>query len=506
MKTSKLSQIGRLMIVALLLVSLGIGSLVSPPEAKAYTATGKFYVSGTKIIDPQGNEFIVKGTNINGYNSAWGGDTLGHLNLVKNVWKFNTIRLYVRIDPNYNGYNKNMQYLYDVIDAYTQAGIVVMPEVHDQKGSYFSSSSTPSLAELKTFWSNLANRYKNNTYVWFNIMNEPGSSNDKPVSPVWDSMHKDVIKTIRDAGAKDNIIVLDGSSWAQESAAFNTSNVVSSNSAFLTYGEGIKSYNNSLTGNQNVVFSVHFYREWVTRDGVTADNKMNDYINRVHAKNLALIVGEYGVYTNADTQSATEAMQRVAFPKGVGRIVWHWLGGDNNKLTTNGGGHQINKTDGTKPTNLTWLGNFVWDDNHSTSGGGSGTNLVANPGFENGLTSWTTVGKVYTSGIVNSGSGAVRLGDSAGGSGEVSQTIAVSPNSSYTLTAWLKTNVSSGLTLTMSASGYGSSTSTTLSGTAWTKKTLTFTTGSSASTVTIKVAKPTGSGYGYADDFELKKN
>lgn len=492
----------------LLICSLVAGGFGPQGKASAYTATGKFYVTGKTIVDPQGNEFIVKGTNINGYNTAWGGDTLGHLNLVKNVWKFNTVRVYCRIDPAYNGFNKDKQYLYDVIDAYTAAGIVVMPEVHDKKGSYFTSASTPSLADLKAFWSDLAVRYKDNSYVWFNIMNEPGSSNDKPVLSTWDSMHKEVIETIRNAGATNNIIVLDGSSWAQESAAFTTDNVLSSNSAFLTYGTGIKSYNNSLVGNTNVVFSVHFYREWVTRNGITADAKMEDYINRVHANDLALIVGEYGVYTNAETQTATEAMQRVAFPKKVGRIVWHWLGGDDNTLTTSGGGHQIDRTDGVKPTNLTWLGNLVWDDNHATSSGDStATNLVQNPDFETGtLSSWNVV-KAFISGIVHSGTKSVKLGDSAGAASEVTQTIPVSPNSSYTLTAWMKTSVASGVNVTLNASGYGSSSSATdVSGTTWVQRSITFTTSSTASSVTIKVSKPAGTGYGYADDFSLVKN
>jgi hypothetical protein len=34
-------------------------------------------------------------------------------------------------------------------------------------------------------------------------------------------------------------------------------------------------------------------------------------------------------------------------------------------VTGTGRARTINKTDGTKPTNLTWLGEVVWDDNHS---------------------------------------------------------------------------------------------------------------------------------------------
>ncbi|HEY9844568.1 MAG TPA: PA14 domain-containing protein, partial [Candidatus Caenarcaniphilales bacterium] len=53
-------------------------------------------------------------------------------------------------------------------------------------------------------------------------------------------------------------------------------------------------------------------------------------------------------------------------PRKIGRIVWAWWGGDENDLTTsgNGGGWHINSC--TNPTNLTWLGQQVWQDTHRT--------------------------------------------------------------------------------------------------------------------------------------------
>ncbi len=326
-------------------------------------ATGKFYVNGTQIIDPDGSEFVAKGVNVHGYNTPWPVDTLNEIDLIADVWKFNSVRLYARINPDYNngnGNQKDMNYFHALIDEFTARKVVVMIEVHDQTGKYFTEDTVPSLQDLKTFYQGLAQRYKDNTYVWFNIMNEPGGQ-DKPVNPLWKTMHEEVIQTIRATGATDNIIVLDGSSWAQDSAEFNNNPVVDSNSAILTYGQDMLNYNRNLTGNTNIVFSVHLYREWIF-----GESKLIDYLDRVAAKGLALVVGEYGEWTNNDTRDATRYMFKQVIPRKIGRYVWHWFGGDQNKLTVNttrGGGKDVRLVNG-EPTNLSWLGRKVWNDNH----------------------------------------------------------------------------------------------------------------------------------------------
>ncbi|MBK8565470.1 MAG: carbohydrate binding domain-containing protein [Saprospiraceae bacterium] len=65
-------------------------------------------------------------------------------------------------------------------------------------------------------------------------------------------------------------------------------------------------------------------------------------------------------------------------------------------------------------------------------------NLLSNPGFESGLTGWTTVGTVTVTTDVHSGSKAV----AGGGTGYTSagQALAVVPGTSYTASAWIKGN------------------------------------------------------------------
>jgi hypothetical protein len=322
-----------------------------------------FKVQGTKILDLNGNEFVIKGANVMGYNAAWPVTALADLELFK-TWNFNFARLYTRLDDNYvtgggPGHNKDLNALYNIIDAYTAEGIVVMIEVHDFTGGYYTDTTTPSLAELANFHASLAERYIDNPYVWFNVMNEPGGSG--AVSSQWVTTHQRVIKAIRDTG-NNSIIVADGASWGQDVGEWNGNPVKEENSAILKYGADLKNFDGNTY--ENILFSIHAYDQWSNGDA-----KLIDYIDRVHAKGHALMIGEFGSWNNSYNFQSLDTVMRVAPSKGVGLTVWHWYGGDRNRLTvrvdgTNGGGQYINRTDGTKPTNLTYLGNLVWDYNH----------------------------------------------------------------------------------------------------------------------------------------------
>ena len=69
-------------------------------------------------------------------------------------------------------------------------------------------------------------------------------------------------------------------------------------------------------------------------------------------------------------------------------------------------------------------------------------NLITNPGFETGnTTGWTAVGSVLVLGTVqvapHSGNFQARLGNSGGAAGSLTQFLATTPGSSYTIDFWL---------------------------------------------------------------------
>ncbi len=325
-----------------------------PPTATPPPAPNAgFTVRGSQIIDPNGNVFVANGTNVSGYNWVWERRTVDDVSLIVDCWNFNLIRvnsfLFTGEVP-WTQYQNNNN-LDEIVQAYTSRGVVVVMEAHDRIGSYYQGGE---LTSLVTWFSELATRYRDNPYVWFDIMNEPGSRTSID-SNQWINMHGQVIQAIRGVGA-DNIIIVEGAYGGQDANNADANNV--SDSAILQYGANLLNYNGQTYG--NIVFSIHPYDLWNHGDA-----KMADFFDRVLGMGYALIIGEYGVDTGQNTQAATQSVFNTAPSRGIGRIVWHWDGGDNNDLTVNtsrGGGWEIN--DCTNPTNLSWLGQLVWTDNH----------------------------------------------------------------------------------------------------------------------------------------------
>ncbi|MGH1555772.1 carbohydrate binding domain-containing protein [Streptomyces sp. L7] len=132
----------------------------------------------------------------------------------------------------------------------------------------------------------------------------------------------------------------------------------------------------------------------------------------------------------------------------------------------------------------------------STGGGGGGS--LTNAGFETGsLSPWTcTGGSAVVSSPVHSGSHSLQVTPSASSTGECDQTVALSPNKSYTLTAWVQ-----GPYAYLGVSG-GASASTWSNSTSWNQLSVSFTTGSSG-TVTVYVHGWYGQSNVTADDFTL---
>ncbi|MGX9883039.1 carbohydrate binding domain-containing protein [Streptomyces sp. NPDC002276] len=132
----------------------------------------------------------------------------------------------------------------------------------------------------------------------------------------------------------------------------------------------------------------------------------------------------------------------------------------------------------------------------SSTGGGGGS--LTNAGFETGsLSPWTcTGGSAVVSGPVHSGSHSLQVTPSASSTGECDQTVTLSPNKSYTLTAWVQ-----GPYAYIGVSG-GASASTWSNSTSWNQLSVAFTTGSSG-TVTVFVHGWYGQSNVTADDFTL---
>ena len=334
------------------------GKAASEPEPARPSGKNKFTVEKTRIIGPDGSEFLIKGININGPGWCFPRDTLQDVRLIADVWQFNSVRLCAanKWDWFAADYNKDLD---AIIKAFTDRGIVVILENHDYTGTYPSSTKEGGydyegnyllpLSHLKSWWIDKAERFKNNPYVWFNIINEPGASADRQSAELWFALHDEIIGAIRDTGA-ENIIVADEHSWGQGGGYFGGEN--SYDSAVIRMGPEL----NRKYG--NLVYSLHVYDAWA--DG---GDRFERYFQDAKKRGLCVIIGEFGVMRgNAKQQSAVIAMYNSAMLHNIGRMYWAW---DDTALpmTTEGCGWQIDRTDKTMPTNLTWAGELVWLDN-----------------------------------------------------------------------------------------------------------------------------------------------
>ncbi|MGW0520742.1 chitinase [Crossiella sp. NPDC003009] len=128
-------------------------------------------------------------------------------------------------------------------------------------------------------------------------------------------------------------------------------------------------------------------------------------------------------------------------------------------------------------------------------------NLVANPGFEQSTAGWTcTSGGGTVTTPVRSGSAALTSTPSGQDNARCAQSVAVKPNSSYTLSAWVQ-----GSYTYLGASGTGTTDVSTWThgGNSWSQLSTKFTTGANTSRVTVYTHGWYGTGAYFVDDVAL---
>ncbi|WP_413807444.1 chitinase [Streptomyces sp. OE57] len=138
----------------------------------------------------------------------------------------------------------------------------------------------------------------------------------------------------------------------------------------------------------------------------------------------------------------------------------------------------------------------------ATEGTAAAANLAQNPGFESGLSGWTcSAGSGTTvASPVHSGSAALKATPAGSDNARCAQTVAVKPNSSYTLGAWVQ-----GSYVYLGASGTGTTdvSTWTPSATGWQQLSTSFTTGPGTTSVTVYTHGWYGQPAYYADDISL---
>jgi mannan endo-1,4-beta-mannosidase len=264
--------------------------------------TGKFYIVGDKIVDPDGNIYLPIGANVGMHpnNFDWAGTALGHSTQAQE-WGWNTIRLNVECTTAESYSNVTaaagdtvlLKYIDQVVQEYTAKHIVVIVECHD-------AQKDP--AQATTFWTDMANKYKDNTYVWFNYANEPDYENQTQ----WVSDQETWLKTVRSTGA-ENIFVADTLNAGNDAGWGGTQKVYTPD-----VGPAVEA------GQCNVLFSLHNYGGQAnSQDYIMRPQVYETYWQNVQAAGLAMIVGEFGMDYRLAFQTQSDGSVKVVATDGV---------------------------------------------------------------------------------------------------------------------------------------------------------------------------------------------
>ncbi|MFE1314320.1 chitinase [Streptomyces sp. NPDC058755] len=138
----------------------------------------------------------------------------------------------------------------------------------------------------------------------------------------------------------------------------------------------------------------------------------------------------------------------------------------------------------------------------ATPASAADVNNVKNAGFESGLTNWTCTagsGTTVTS-PVHGGSSALKATPAGMDNAQCTQSVAVKPNSTYTLSAWVQGGYSY---LGVTGTGTTDVSTWTPDSSSWKQLSTTFTTGSSTTSVTVYTHGWYGQAAYYADDVSV---
>jgi mannan endo-1,4-beta-mannosidase len=292
--------------VALVAAAASILMFVKPADA----AVG-LHISGTHIVEANGQRFIMRGVN---HPHVWyTGQTSSFANI--KALGANTVRVVLgsgkRWGPSTDVAN--------VIDLCKQNRMICVLEVHDTTG-YGEEGAAASLDEAVNYWiSQKSALVGQENYVVINIGNEPiGNTN----AAQWTAATTAAIQKMRTNGF-EHLLMVDAPNWGQD-----WQYVMRDNAQAILDADT----------RRNTVLSIHMYAVFNTAASIT------DYLNRFQTNGWPLVVGEFGWrFNSGEVDHDTILAETQA--RGIGYLGWSWSGNtdpildmatnfDPNQLTT----------------------------------------------------------------------------------------------------------------------------------------------------------------------------
>lgn len=267
----------------------------NPAEASNESAEG-FYVSGTKLYDANGNEFVMRGIN---HPHSWFKDRDETALAAIAKTGANCVRIVCGDGQQYT--KDSAEDLLKLVERCKALEMIAILEVHDITGK----DDPAALEKTVDYWIEVKDALiGNEAYVMLNIANEWIGQWE---SDTWTKGYTAAIPRLREAGIRNTIIV-DAAGWGQYAKS------IADGGTEVFESDPLK----------NTMFSIHMYGSAGKNERVIKQN-----LARVTQKGLCVIVGEFG-YTHSDGDVDEAYIMRYCGENDIGYLGWSWKG--------NGGG------------------------------------------------------------------------------------------------------------------------------------------------------------------------
>jgi mannan endo-1,4-beta-mannosidase len=258
----------------------------------AFAATG-LHVSGTDIVEANGNKFVMRGIN---HEHTWFANQTGSFADIKATGA-NTVRVVLsggRWTAN------SASDVANVISLCKANKLICVLEDHDTTG-YGEDSAAYTLDQAVNYWIGLKSvLVGQEDYVVINIGNEPiGNTNPGQ----WTAATTAAIQKMRSNGFQ-HLLMVDAPNWGQDwqfTMRDNAQTVLDADSQ------------------HNTVLSIHMYSVFNTASSITS------YLDTFSAKGWPLVIGEFGWQFDS-TQVDDQTLMSEAVKRGIGYIGWSWAG------------------------------------------------------------------------------------------------------------------------------------------------------------------------------------
>ncbi|WFE64735.1 cellulase family glycosylhydrolase [Micromonospora sp. WMMD714] len=303
--------------VALLTVLTAVFAFGQPAQAAA-----GFSVSGGKLYDANGTEFVMRGVN---HAHTWYPQQTTSFANIKALGA-NTVRVVLASGDRWT--KNTAADVSNVISLCKANKLICVLEVHDTTG-YGEQAGAITLDRAVDYWLSIASALQGQErYVIVNIGNEPYGNQGYAT---WATDNANAIKRLR-AGGLTHTIMVDAPNWGQD-----WSFTMRDNAAGVFAADPQK----------NTVFSIHMYGVFDTAA------EISDYLGRFRTAKLPIVVGEFG-FDHSDGNPDEDTILSYTQANGIGYLGWSWSG--------NGGGVEyLDMTTNFNPAALTTWGQRIFN-------------------------------------------------------------------------------------------------------------------------------------------------